>query len=867
MITFTNVRNRISSINSLGTFNENSVAIDLCKKVALDTHNPEYLTRFIESWSNIYQDQNQAFRSLLETVDEYYSENTNSKELKSSIYLINTKVLPSLKDIKINMEQITKFANKYDKSILETSNMYKQCDRVINNHKKLNLNNSKNFDNYIRENYITDIPESTIDCVNELCNIINSYDMPFRTKFTVALENILYGLDKLDGDCNANMVLDTIVSTFSQYDYDKSVVDMQDILSKNNFYTENTKSVVAYLYDNDYNDVYLEGKKITRPSGKGIIKALKELQLKKLKAPEFKREFKKILDKIYTKSAENILEDTPNMLTWIRSIFLLSVIVAVGTTVFTAIALGIAVILVDKFIQMGASRIATDKMLKNYKAEKAKVERKIQSSKGKKKEALMAYSKDLDESIDKLENYRDSLYTTKENDERRDRDYEASMNESFLNLDLNQLSTEDYFEDFHKDAVKDLYTIYNKLVEASAPMCPKFIRPVTMDDIKQFEHCGTANLYKYLDAESEIMVKIADWLCIPNRQELIKVKDTESEAEEFMRDAVDKICDQLTALTEGYSVIYDGDEDLWHIYAILNVTIIDPEDKIDKTTEDDIIKNATLVESLSYLSNNPIESLIENSISYLSANELKGLTNLLLETNIIDYTNIISIYKESKNTILNSSNDSSKYITSSILEDGIYKMTNKDTIESIDYLEEVNKIGNLIDNINESKLGDHAKVIASRAKNTAITLNTKQKTISNTMDGFVDRLKDKVQRELTNKSRESVIKGTVLPSLSTIIKMALASGATATLLHPVIGVIAFVGGLALSKRATAKEKQYILDEIEIQLKVVDKKIQLAENNNDMKAMEELLKIQQRLRQEKQRIIYNGQARNYRREHD
>ena len=56
-----------------------------------------------------------------------------------------------------------------------------------------------------------------------------------------------------------------------------------------------------------------------------------------------------------------------------------------------------------------------------------------------------------------------------------------------------------------------------------------------------------------------------------------------------------------------------------------------------------------------------------------------------------------------------------------------------------------------------------------------------------------------------------------------------------------------------------KERKYILDEIEIELKLVDKKIQLAERNDDTKALEQLYRIEKQLKRERTRIKYNQKS--------
>ena len=68
-------------------------------------------------------------------------------------------------------------------------------------------------------------------------------------------------------------------------------------------------------------------------------------------------------------------------------------------------------------------------------------------------------------------------------------------------------------------------------------------------------------------------------------------------------------------------------------------------------------------------------------------------------------------------------------------------------------------------------------------------------------------------------------------------------------------VIGAIAGIALSAKANARERQLVLDDIEVHLRIVEKKIQQAEMNNDDKALEQLLKLERTLTREKQRIKY------------
>ena len=48
----------------------------------------------------------------------------------------------------------------------------------------------------------------------------------------------------------------------------------------------------------------------------------------------------------------------------------------------------------------------------------------------------------------------------------------------------------------------------------------------------------------------------------------------------------------------------------------------------------------------------------------------------------------------------------------------------------------------------------------------------------------------------------------------------------------------------------------VIDEIEIELKMCEKYIEIAESKNDMKALKKLLTIQRELERQRQRIKYN-----------
>ena len=162
---------------------------------------------------------------------------------------------------------------------------------------------------------------------------------------------------------------------------------------------------------------------------------------------------------------------------------------------------------------------------------------------------------------------------------------------------------------------------------------------------------------------------------------------------------------------------------------------------------------------------------------------------------------------------------------------------------------------------------ENIKMVGIKAKKAAQKLLDIEKRISDKIDSTIDKLQDNIDKERTEKNREAIIKGRVCPQASALLKLILGSGALSLLINPALGLITFLSGIALSKKSTEKERQYIMDEIEVELKMVEKEMSLAESNNDLKAVRKLLILQKKLRREKQRILYKGRARNFDRNRD
>lgn len=867
MITMSNIYNRLTRVNQGNYVNESLVyPVGLTRKLALQHKNFTHLKSYIDNWNTVYENESFNVKYLLETVDTYFSDYDNSSELNTALYKIKTEVIPSIKDLSSSSEYIKEFASKYDKSIKDALIENEYCDRLLRNHEKLNIKESTSLDNFIKNNY--DIYSSdNIETIYEACDMIYGYKMKFSTKFNVALENILYSISKItniDSNTRKN-ILENVVDRFCSYD-DTSMYVIQTVLENNQFYSDDDKEYVDYIYDdiNTINESKIDKKEKKSHKLKDMLAGL---SIKKMSNTKLYNAVKFILRKLYTKSKDNILDELPNFFTWARKMIVFSTFVVPPVGIITA--------MVDYFISMSLSRSATKEMLEKMRRERDNTRKKADKAKGETKKKYEAYLKQLDKDIQKVEDYEDTLYSDKENDERMSKDYGGDddmddlLEGTFLNLNDNVVSVEDYFEYHHYDVFRELKTLF----EFTKGLRGKYIVPVEDIELCKFRDLNPKTLYQFLDGNCEIIFKLADWLCIYQRNDLLRTHSnmTVDEANEIIKDEVLKTTEKINNMSEDFSVYCDGDDDLWSIYAVLNGAVLDTEqDKYDQMTQEEIVKQIVLSDNIEYATNNDLYKALESNIRSLDKDDLKLIVDCIYESNIIDKNKIIDIYTEYKNEL--KGND--KYNCSSILETGIDKLNKRKEPKACYYLEEYEDYNNITHTLLEAgklktklkiankKVTNKANVVKSRVVNKAKELNTKQKMTSEKLDNFVDNFYDKAQRELSNKNREQVIKGNILPSFSTIIKMAIGSAGLG-IINPALGAISFVGGLAVSKKGTKKEKQYILDEIEVQLELVEKKISYAESNNDMKALENLLKIKQRLQREKQRIIYNGKARNYR----
>lgn len=156
--------------------------------------------------------------------------------------------------------------------------------------------------------------------------------------------------------------------------------------------------------------------------------------------------------------------------------------------------------------------------------------------------------------------------------------------------------------------------------------------------------------------------------------------------------------------------------------------------------------------------------------------------------------------------------------------------------------------------MNEMNFTNNINLIIERLKKQGSDLSAKEQIASRTLDASLEAMRNKIEKALTQENREAVIKGDILPPASKIIKLGITSG-LAFLINPVLSVIVLLGTFAMNAKLRAKERQMVLDEIDVELQMVDRYIKIAEEKNDMKNLRELLKIQKKLQAQEARLRY------------
>lgn len=674
-----------------------------------------------------------------------------------------------------NKDETPTVAEECFDRFIQAAYINEQCDRVINNHNKL-------IKRYNLESMVRNCPTSDSslqECMYNICGLIDTYDIPFGVKYSIALENMMFLMTKNCVPVSNSFIVETVTDYFLMSEInDDRLHDMKYIIENSKFFSDEELSNVSYLCvneediinaieneddiapieENKIHDMFLKYKqkrtvtlkKKQKVESLKIKKAIHDFKKSNKKSIE---SFKAAISRIFVNSPEGIINELPDIFAFVR------LGTVIGSFAINPL-LGVITMITGFFLKMKVSRERMAKVVAQYTAERDKYKKKMnETDDEKKKEKYEKLYKQYKKDTEKLEDYENELYTEAENDKRMEEKYAKEA----------EASGDDNFNfDFDMDFSFDEQTA----IEYTNMM---------------------ATLYEQVSfKKANLMNTIKNNISLMSNDDIYNI----TEAIKLCNDVFD--CPRY-------------------------VTIL----------EDELVRTR----------NNRGDGIYLSSIQRADA-----IKNCIYDIEKIKYNSLLeSAFIPDENT------------NSLVFIEAMYENLKCKNELIQDTLELVTRYKNSA--VNESKENSgmsfisKLKIASENLKRSMFKLKDKDKQLSMKLDSELNRTMKSAKKAMISDSRENIIKGTFLPSASKCIHIAIASGA-AYLVNPVLAVIGLLGFIGCSKSINEKERNLILDDIDIEISMCDKYMKLAEDKDDLAAVREIMKTKRDLERQRARILYN-----------
>lgn len=754
-----------------------------------------------------------------------------------------TDTILNLMDGIVNLENAiekissSKFDSDSKNELIERCNVLEACDRVLRNRAK--IQKRFNFDKVIRENKYGDLKHT----VNELCALIDTYDISSKAKLNIAIENINYSFLASGNEQNVNEVTDYIVGYFlsrSPIITDKDANGYIDVLENNLFIDKDSipaYHTMIYNRDNEFgctfvnaiNNIAVQCESAEMTS---LIESMPRITTEKT-ASGFMDRFKKLCQ-------EETIPDS-DIMNGIKAFCTLPLIGSINSE-FICYQLDKQIDLeIKDRIKDYEGDITVSTVIKNN--DLVTMSEFVSSI----TEAKALKDDEDEEQIDLLEalldndNFKKDIESFKTSQKKTPSAFKALINKALTKSPEALL-----------DEAPDLLALGRGMIyiciAALLPYGPVIagISMLIMKLIGMKLNINKAKqLMRHLKKEKEAAVKKKDKL----------KSDKEKKATEEYIACLDKGIKKLA----DYILDIDDEDDEASDASIGSLSKDDDEFDFGDDNDDFDFGDFSFEEAVSF-TGRLLEAVIDieetssvfipNIPSYLvgeSLTECSGLfSNCPKELRDQFYSTIDLQLKQSKDPITNT-------ICTSLLDSKDRDILEANTYAKVflqrDAMKEAIRVVNEAFDLNTLKLA------FVNFKNKAKQLKSKEQAVWRNIDIAASGLSKGFQRALTSDRREAIIKGSIIPSFSKIIKSALAVGAVGAFTGPVGAAITALGGFAVSKSLNHKERMLIYDEIDTELQVVEKQLQLAESEGDMNQYRFLLNYQKKLQREKQRIKY------------
>lgn len=792
---------------------------------------------FLSNINNVV-DINYFGTKIFDIYEQFVHDNQDKPNQVEKIqsYLIRN-VIPSYQNLK-GLTQYTQIHENCE-CFSEAIHEYMEYDRIINNDEK--INKRFNVDRFLSNN----IRESVEDLTRSLCEFLDTYDLSVESKFNLCLENIPYSFYKNGIEADETIVCEYVTDYFLTKDAvmpDTYIRKIRKILERNGLPKD---GINEYLFENELRygkivDNILEAEVTTI----NTEKKLSEFIIRKLDS---------INEMIEIMSSDGtwINEETrnPNSLAMIEEV----------QSIMNGI-LGIP-------LALNVPKTFIESQLINYAStvENPYTEEYIQKA--------------LDDQYHKSEGF--AFLDMITNFKYYNGDDENPTYRSIFESDaLDDDEMRNLFKQFKAEQNKDVSAfkrLMNKLYAKNpeeiideiphllglvrsvfifAPVGIPLIGPIlsliiacvdklidTHINIKQ-----TEQLLKYLKNEKE---KVEDKMDDLDGDKLSKAKDYKKSLEKCI-DKVESYRSKFGDAVDNDDFDLDFDFDLESCVntngsniQLINESITEDQLLFESFADicnysDSLLKILEKTDIINKIKRNM--SNINESIGYIA----KLAVNCPISINYAEFCESVRDYHYNPLQIETIDIDRKLEVAK---EEKVELGTTRNVLIEAYCIEAIETI------INEGfKLSD-VKLAWKAVKGKMKDLSTKEKSICQSIDAHASTFLNSMEKAIRSDRREAIIKGSIIPSFSRCIKLAITFTGV-SLINPVAGLISAMGYFGCSKMLNKREKQLIYDEIETELKVVEKQIQLAENDGDMNQYRFLLNYQKKLSRERQRIRYN-----------
>lgn len=807
--------------------------------------------------------------TMIDTID------APDNEKESMINTVTNSFIPRLSPSKVKdvleYVAVNNKADKFSRTIenpLEDENI---MDRIIKNNDI--LKNRFNFSKIISGDSYSSA-DSDDNTVEELCRLIDTYDISREAKYNIALENIQYSLFKAGRLTPKNEA--AVVEHITDYFLSSSVVTDKDyagivkVINNNRTISEAAHLAIDYIAENkniSYSDrVDKLADDCDNPDVKVFILSSKKIKNEK--------QATKYIEKcvIIAKSTTTTKKDSKKLMT---SLNLLPLIGNVSKQ-FVASILKLQTMKKEKddeelYSMVNALYDDTEELdsLAEAIIKAAPMDTDIMSESYKEPVKNIGY-------LIESEDFADSSDVAK-----LIKDFKADQNKSMSRFKvilyrIYQKSPEEIIDESPNilSAIRMAFIVGIACIPMVGPALAAITAFVDkMISMHLNEKQAKKLMRALLDERKLVEEKLNNGK--GDKEELEKYRKCLTRCIDKVDSYIGGITDKEDPTLDKYDSNYSGDSKSSSSKDDDDFDLDFDDGDLDLSLEASIFNDIQCVIALQEEYNNASENkkdireLLDFALSE-DAKVFEDIAMILNETGIYDACKMIDSYKPLKYVQLSISETSTvtrvsdKLHRSGYIIEGAYSDTEVDAKCYIQ-LEAINSVKKMVNTKDKKIINDKKKkgssfnlntikLIIQDFKKKAKDLSTKEKSMWQSLDATMSGFTRAIEKALTSDRREAIIRGSIIPSFSRCVKLGLASGA-AILINPVFGVIATLGAFGASKYLNHRERQLIYDEIETELKVVEKQLQIADNDGDMKQYRFLLQYQKKLERERQRIKY------------